>query len=165
MFKNERFIEIQKSIEKSKSKKYQDLISMYQKTHNIESVNNRLIKNKIDCPCLYVIQSFGYPTLYLQNSTQFSNKLNEIIYTNKIEKKYSQEDCLNLLFSSHDFSRESKGVEEASKYFFKKNIKDLNQSEKINLILMVDNSALNNPFRNKISLPIKIEKYRQLINK
>jgi len=113
MFKNERFIEIQKTIEKSKSKKYADLISIYKKTHSIENVNNRL----------------------------------------------------TFLFSSYAFSAESIGVEEASKYFFNKNIAELNQSEKINLVLMLDNSALYNPLRNKKSLPKKIEEYKQMINK
>jgi hypothetical protein len=165
MFKNERFIEIKTAIEKSKSKKYADLISIYQKTHNIENVNNRIIKNRKDCPCLSVVKNFAYPTLYEKNSSQIRNGINEIIYTNKIEKTFTQENCLTFLFSSYDFSRESKGVEEASKYFFNKNIEDLNQSEKINLVLMVDNSALYNPFRNKSLLPKKIEEYKKMINK
>jgi hypothetical protein len=165
MFKNERFIEIQKTIEKSKSKKYADLISIYKKTHSIENVNNRFIKSKKDCPCLSVIRNFGYPTLYVKNSSQIRNGINEIIYTNKIEKIFTQEDCLTFLFSSYDFSAESTGVEEASKYFFNKNIAELNQSEKINLVLMLDNSAQYNPLRNKKSLPKKIEEYKQMINK
>ena len=165
MFNNKRFIEIKKSIEKSKSKKYADLISIYQKTHSIENVNNRIRKSKKDCPCLTVIRNFGYPTLYVKNSSQIRNGINEIIYANKLEKTFTQEDCLIFLFSSYDFSRESKGVEEASKYFFNKNIEDLNQSEKINLILMVDNSALYNPLRNKELVKKKIEEYRQIINK
>ena len=165
MFKNKSFVEIQKSIEKSKSKKYADLISIFQKTHSIENVNNRFLKGKKDCPCLDVIRVYGYPSLYLKNSSQIRNGINEIIYANKIEKKFTQEDCLNFLFSSYDFTREIKGVEKASKYFFNKNLEELNQTEKINLILMVDNLGLYNPFRKNEVLKKKIEEYRQNINR
>ncbi len=165
MFNNQTFITITKSIEKSKTKKYLDLILIYSKTHNVENVNNRFIKNKKDCPCLDVIRCFGFPKLYPENSFKFRSDIYEIIYTNKLEESYTQEDCLFLLFSSYDFSNGIIGVDKASKYYFNKNYEQLNQSEKINLVLMIDNLALYNPFRNKKLLPKKIKEFKLMIDK
>ncbi len=163
MFKNKSFVEIQNSITKSQSKTYNEFISIYLKAHTVKDYNKRMLTNKKDCPCLDVIRSYGYPELYSHRSS-LRNGIDEAIYTNKLEEKFTQEDCLNFRFKYNDFSYKIIGIEKASEYFFHKKTSQLNQSEKINLVLMLDNSALYNPLRNGTYVKKKIEYYKKLIS-
>ena len=166
MFKNERFVEIQKSILESKSKNYSDLMLLFNKIEDIEKNKYEgLNRKKRDCPCLKVVKNLGYPNLYPERSSQISNKIVLNIYAKKIEESFTQNDCLKFLLASYEFHDKAKGIEEASFFFFGKQIKELSQDESISLILLLENSSLYNPLRNKIGLQIRINEYQLILKK
>ena len=73
----------------------------------------------------------------------------EYFLTREIEKSTSQKQCLNWIAQNFDFLHGAKGIQNASKFYFKKNLENLNENEMEILVKMLDNPVKNNPLRKK----------------
>ncbi len=76
-------------------------------------------------------------------------KLGAISLSWVIESKVTQKECLNWLAQNYDFINQTIGIKQASKKYFGKEIKDLNEKEFASLVVMMRNSNLYNPLRRK----------------
>ncbi|MVO11099.1 hypothetical protein GOQ30_18160 [Flavobacterium sp. TP390] len=76
----------------------------------------------------------------------------------KIEKETSQKEQLNYTLSTVDFVNNQIGVKNASKFYFGKEITELNENEIASLIVMTRNPALYNPKRRPEKLKAEVEK-------
>jgi membrane carboxypeptidase/penicillin-binding protein len=67
----------------------------------------------------------------------------------KAEAATTQKECLNCLFAKHDFLSNNIGPEQASIYYFNKQIEDLNDNEIETIINMLNNASYYNPHRRR----------------
>ena len=79
-----------------------------------------------------------------------------VLFTLKLERKYTQKECLKSVLMNSDYLYHNKGVKEAAHYYYKKELKELNQKERITLLLMLENPILYNPKRNRKMLQRKV---------
>ncbi|MBN8567949.1 MAG: transglycosylase domain-containing protein [Flavobacteriales bacterium] len=150
MFKRDDFIAIKEEINKSKKEDFKKLLSIYHKLYNSKSIKYIILNNsklglpKEDCPCLDVARYYG-----ANNSINFKIPFIKALFTLKLEKEFSQDDCLKLLLMKSDFLYGNIGIKEASKYFFNKELELLNERELIELVIMLENPILYDPIRNR----------------
>ena len=84
------------------------------------------------------------------NSSSFIRlKFRYITVTWLLEEKTTQKECFNWLVSKYDFLNNSKGLKQASKIYFNKELADLDEYELATFVIMSRNSSLYNPFRRK----------------
>lgn len=162
LYQNEKFILLKKSIENSKTEDLKEFVEIYNKTHNIISYKRSLLSG------------FDYKTgrspfrdvvafrLYEYSSPIKSSSKN-ILFALKLERDFTSDECLTYLFLNYDYLYGNKGIKDASKYFFKKDITNLNQKEKITLVLMLDNPSLYNPLRERDILKRRIKEYEKIL--
>jgi len=133
----EQYDVIVEEIQKAK-KQNESMIAMYGLV-NEKSLNNSSI-NKLfpwnwkedfyESPCLSVV-------INMYRSSHKERLINnEYIVAHRLEKEFSQEDCLNWLFENANYHYEAKGVEEAAQFYFKKPINELSNDELIGLIIL-----------------------------
>jgi membrane peptidoglycan carboxypeptidase len=84
-------------------------------------------------------------------------KLLEISLSWRIESETSQKECLNWLMEKSDFLYNSVGIKQASEFYFKKGISELNERELASLVIMANNPSLYNPLRRRKLLEEKVE--------
>ena len=84
-------------------------------------------------------------------------KLLEISLTWEIEKRTSQQECLNWITEKYDFLNQAKGIKQASKLYFKKTVENLNEKELAQIVIMLKNSSLYNPFRRQKLIDVKVQ--------
>ncbi|KIX20071.1 hypothetical protein SY27_16285 [Flavobacterium sp. 316] len=94
----------------------------------------------------------------MKNRT-FINRIRiELSLAMKIEKETSQKEQFNYTLSTVDFVNNQIGVKNASKFYFGKEIAELNENEIASLIIMIRNPALYNPKRRPEKLKAEVEK-------
>ena len=71
----------------------------------------------------------------------------EYFLTREIEKNTSQKQCLNWITQNFDFLYGAKGIENASEFYFEKNLSNLNEKEMDILVKMLDNPLKYNPLK------------------
>ena len=152
MFKDASFQELTKSIKTSKNENLENILKVYQKLYNDKSQ----IKNR-NCPCENDSNYIG--------PYRHGFSFTKMIYKLKIEKEFTEENCLKFDFLNADYLYGNKGVKQASKYYFNKEIDELNEKEIINLILMLENPSLHNPKRERNITKTKIEFIQKYINR
>lgn len=103
--------------------------------------------HKTECQSFNMAR-FIYPFVKKQNNNRLENLSFAYFLTLKIEKELSQEQCLSYLSRKFDFLYGNKGIEAASKFYFKKEVENLNPEELETLIQMCKNPVLYNPLRN-----------------
>lgn len=123
-----------------------DFIATYDEIHPITNINgitfDQLIENhKRKCPCLILARQIRIPVRKRFNANYY-------ILSSKLEKEFTQEECLSFLASEIDFLYENKGIKKASSYYFNKEMNSLNKEELQALIFMMENPILYNPKRN-----------------
>jgi hypothetical protein len=166
MFKRDDFIAIKDEINKSKNEDFKHFLNLYNKIYNQKSIKFYSLKNsklgfpKDDCPCLDVARYYG-----ANNLRNFKIPFVKILYTLKIEKEFSQEDCLKLILSKADLLYDNEGIKEASLYFFNKKIDSLDERELLELIIMLENPILFDPKRNREIRQNKILVYEKFLEK
>jgi len=101
-------------------------------------------KNSSDyrtCPCLNVARS----SFIFSDSRILGN---QYVLSWKIEKEFTQMQCLNYYVSNYDFMSQKIGLEQAAVFYFQKKSDELNEEEMSILSLSLRNSALYNPITN-----------------
>jgi hypothetical protein len=140
------------------------LIMMYNKVHDNaleKSTWNhfwKLVQEKpTKCPCFDAARSTYINTMHRL-------KENDYVISAQLEKKVTQRECLNYLFSNYNYSYNNTGVEEASLFYFQKTIGQLTEQEMIGLIIMQENVSLYNPKRFRDRFDKKVSEVQQRIN-
>lgn len=126
----------------------------FYKTYEIlkpNSLKNDLIMatlNKTECQSLEVARRIYY-AVRKNHQSRIKNLLFEYFLTKKIEKNTTQKQCLDWTTRNFNFLYKTKGIENASNFYFKKNLENLNENEMEILVKMLDNPVKNNPLRKK----------------
>ena len=72
---------------------------------------------------------------------------NEYVLAWKLEKEFTQKQCLDYYVRNFDFAQNKIGINAASNYYFNKEISELNFDENATLAIMLKNPFLYNPIR------------------
>lgn len=163
---NNSFDQVKLSQLKSKIEKAEpiptDFIEAYNHINPITSTNGILIDaikgNYLrECPCLNVAR---------MSFIHGENKLleNEYVLAWKLEKEFTQKQCLYLYAQQFDFLYNNKGIKSASEYFFHKKTDDLSYDEMATLILMFQNSSLYNPIKNPKLIEQKLNEIKTTVH-
>lgn len=157
-FDESKFSELKADIQKTKPLP-DEFLKIYNNIHPITNLNG-IVKDGFfekynrDCPCLMLARQLRIPS-----RKRF--QANYYFLASKLEKNFSQEECLSYLSSIRDFTYENRGIENASLFFFNKEINKLTKEEMQTLVLMMENPIKYNPKRN----PKEVEEKLNLINK
>jgi hypothetical protein len=90
--------------------------------------------------------------------------ITKLIYELKIEKEFSADDCIKFLFLNTDYKHGNIGIREASKFYFKKTLKELSEKEKLILIAIVENPSLYDPIRNPEGVANRVRIYQMILH-
>lgn len=101
-----------------------------------------IIRRSGSCPCNRLRHR-----LILNSETIWDQILNILAVSSYLERKLTQKECFNYTLLRTDFLYQNKGIEEASCYYFNKELADINDREIIKLIHMLSNSSYYNPKR------------------
>lgn len=82
----------------------------------------------------------------------------ELSLATKIDKEISPKEQLKFMFEQTDFANGQIGIKSASKFYFNKEINELNENEIASLIVMIRNPSLYNPKRRPEKLKAEVEK-------
>ena len=81
----------------------------------------------------------------------------------KLENNTTQRQCLNWIIKETDFGYGTTGMDSAAKYFFKKELSELNDREIATLVVMLKNTSLFNPIRRKKLVDTKVNNLMEKI--
>lgn len=164
LYQNEKFLLLKKSIESSKTEDLKEFVEIYNKTHKIISYKKSLLSGynyKLGRSPFRDVVNFR---LY-EYGSQIEANIKNTLYALKLEEDFTSDECLTYLFLNYDYLYGNKGIKDASKFFFKKGIENLNPKEKITLVLMLDNPSLYNPFRERDILKRRIMEYEKILQR
>ena len=140
IYKNEEFVFITTELKKAQKEDFQSFISTYNKIY-------AKIKEP-SCPCQNIANKI--------TNNPYTSLSKRTLYLLKIKKEFTHDECLKLVLIHYDFGFGKIGIKEASKFYLKKDLKQLNEKEIITLVVMFRNAALYNPIRNKERLDAKV---------
>ena len=163
MFNDDVFKSVKKELVKSRKEKLNNLIELYTETHDINSIKSSPFRNDIRfglCPSLDLVRYFGY-----NFKANIKLPFVKLIYALKIEKEFTNEECLKTLFLNCDYLNNNIGIRNASKYYFKKNYDSLNEKEILTLIVMFENPRLYDPIRRPEKVKSKVALFEKIIKK
>lgn len=149
MFKNEEFAYLTNALKESRKENFKSIIDIENKIYTV-------VKQR-RCNCETVTTSIS--------PYRHGFSLTKRIYLLKIEKEFSNNECLKYQLLNYDFGNNNIGVQNASKFYFGKTIDKLNVDEKITIVIMLENSSLYNPVRNKRGVRNKLLIYKKILNK
>lgn len=149
MFKNEEFIYLTNALKESRKENFKSII-------DIENKIYKVVKQR-RCNCETVTTYIG--------PYRHGFSLTKKIYLLKIEKEFSNNECLKFQLLNYDFGNNNIGLKNASKFYFGKTIDRLNENEIITIVIMLENSSLYNPVRNKKGIRNKLLVYKRILNK
>lgn len=148
-FKNEEFIYLTNSLKESRKENFKSIIEIYNAIH-------KKVKEK-RCSCETVTTYIG--------PNRHGISLTKKLYLLKIEKEFNNDECLKFQLIHYDFGNGNIGIINASKFYFGKTVEELSEEEKIIVLVMLENSALYNPIRNKKGVMIKVRIYQRILRK
>ena len=128
---------------------------------------NSIISNEVyhKNPSIQLIQISGLVWKKSLVTNNFYYKLIELSLTWKIEEKTTQKECLNWVAEHYDFTNNIKNIQNASIFYFNKNLENLNESELIGLIVLMKNPRLYNPIRQKERYETKVNQILMKLKK
>ena len=170
MFENETFVELKKQISNSTNQDLNEITDVYKKTHDINSVIGHFLTARKDfpkseSPALTAVLYVNPHLLHETNRNSLIIPIRNGIYGRKLENEFSNENLIKYQFENADYLYGNKGVRSASKFYFDKNLSELNKDEKLTLIFMLDNPSLYNPKRHPDRVEKKLKTYREILNK
>lgn len=149
MFKNEEFVYLTNALKESRKENFKSIIDIENKIYKVVK------KRRCNCESA---------TTYI-GPYRHGFSLTKKIYLLKIEKEFSNNECLKFQLLNYDFGNNNIGLKNASKFYFGKTIDKLNEDEIITIVIMLDNSGLYNPVRNKKGVRNKLLLYKRILNK
>lgn len=78
---------------------------------------------------------------------RFFQKVKEYVISIRLERQYTKSEILTMYLNKYDFLNQAVGIRSASRIYFGKEPKELNQEESAMLVGMLKNSSLFNPIR------------------
>lgn len=150
MFQDEEFVFINKEVKNAQNEDLKAIIDIHNKIYEkIEEPN---------CPCQTVANN-------IRINGRNTSLVKRALYLLKIKKEFSPDECLKFVLMNYDFGNKNIGIKAASKFYFNKNIDNLNEKEIITLVVMLKNSALYNPIRNPKGVANKVKVFQEILNR
>ncbi len=149
IFKDEEFVYLTKSLKESRKENFKSIIEIYNTIH-------KTVKEK-RCSCETATTYIG--------PYRHGFSLTKKLYLLKIEKEFYNNECLKFQLIHYDFGKGNIGIINASKFYFGKTVEELNEEEKIIVLVMLENSSLYNPIRNKKGIMNKVRVYQRILKK
>ncbi len=136
----------------------EDFIDVFDEINPITNMSGIIYDGFIEesnraCPCFYVARMsfiFGHSRM----------KSNTYIMAWKLEKDFTQKQCLSYFARIYDYMNQNTGIDQASEFYFKKHITDLNEEEMSVLTLVMRNSSLYNPLRNMHGIKARLKELK-----
>lgn len=101
-------------------------------------------------------------TLFLNNEFSIKRKIRELLIAFQLEKKFTKNEILTLYLNNVPFGYGINGVQAASRFFFDKDVSEINYSEASSLVTVISNPT----FYSFIRFPQNHRtKQRQVLNK
>ncbi|MFC7772401.1 transglycosylase domain-containing protein [Flavobacterium sp. GCM10027622] len=147
MFNNEEFTRLKLALKKAEHEDLSSLVDLYNIIYEAEDKKN--------CPCEVITKSVDPFRHQISPRTK--------IYSLKAKKDFGHDNCLKIELLQCDYLHGTIGVKSAANYYFNKSLKDLNEKEKITLLVMLENPALYNPKRRKEKVEEKVKLYQNII--
>jgi len=148
MFEDDEFIYLTNKLKETEKQDLKFFVDAYKKVNE---------KNKYRrCECEVATTYIG--------PYRHGRSITKMIYVLKIEREFSNDQCLKFQFLNADYLSGNKGIKDAAKFYFKKNLEQLNEEEKLILIVMLDNPTLYNPIRRKEKVMNKVRLYKEILN-
>lgn len=156
IFDSEKFKQLTTALDQAKEESFEGIVETYDSIYTSPSFKELAMSNLFSyshkqCPCLNITRMHHF---YYNN--RFESVYEGVFFTLKLERKYTQSECLKLLLKDSDYLYHNRGIKEAAHYYYNKELKDLNQKERITLILMLENPTLYNPIKNTERLQKRI---------
>jgi hypothetical protein len=119
------------------------------------SVFRGILYSEMECPCLRVASMIFY--------RKPKNRItgNQYVLAMKLERELTYRECLRIVVKNYDFNNNCIGAHAAAKFYFKKPLNDLSDREIATLVIMLKNSSLYNPLKEKRQMLLN-EKLSQL---
>jgi hypothetical protein len=152
MFEKKEFVYLTNKLKDSRKEGLKSFTDIYNKVNSVNTVE----KEK-RCPC-------EVSTNYIEQY-RHGYSLTKLIYRLKIEREFTNDDCLKFLLLNYDFGYKNIGINAASKFYFNKSINNLNQEETITLVVMLKNSALYNPIRNPKGVANRVKVFQAILKR
>jgi hypothetical protein len=149
IYKNDDFIFITKEVKKAQKEDFENFIFTYNKIYTKIKEPN--------CPCQNVANNIRF-------DPRNRSLAKRVLYWIKIKKEFTHDECLKFILKRNDFCFDNIGIKEASRFYFKKDLKQLNEREIVTLIVMYKNPALYNPIRNKERLETKVLLFQKTLH-
>lgn len=148
IYQNDEFVTLTNKLKDTKKENLNAFILIYEK------INSKTREKK--CQCDRATDYIG-PYRHGYSPTK-------LLYKLKIQRKFTQTDCFKYILLNTNFKStystcnyKTFGVKEASKFYFTKNVEQLNRIEVITLFAMLQNPSLYDPRRNKEGLYMRVK--------
>jgi penicillin-binding protein 1A len=79
---------------------------------------------------------------------KFKQKFKEYVIATRLERQYTKQEIIAMYYNIYDFGNNGDGIRSATRIYFGKEPKDIDQEEAAMLVGMFKNSSLYNPTRN-----------------
>ena len=149
VFKNDEFVFLSKELKNTHS---EDLKS-------IVDIQNKIYQRSKESPC-YCEDAANYIGPY-----RHGYSLTKLLYILKVKLNFTPDECLNFLLLNNNFGHGNKGIKEASTFYFKKDITQLNKKEILVLLTVFKNPGLYDPIRNPEGVKNRANLLERVVNK
>lgn len=149
IFKNDEFVFLSKELKNTPN---EDLKS-------IVDIQNKIYQRSKESPC-YCEDAANYIGPY-----RHGYSLTKLLYILKVKLNFIPDECLNFLLLNNNFGHGNKGIKEASKFYFKKDITQLNKKEILVLLTVFKNPGLYDPIRNPEGVKNRANLLERVVNK
>jgi len=92
---------------------------------------------------------------------RMSQKFKEYVISTRLERQYTKQEIIAMYYNTYDFGNYADGIRSATRIYFGKEPKDINQEEAAMLVGMFKNSSLYNPVTN----PVGVRNRRNVVYK
>lgn len=147
IFKNEEFIHLERAIAEAQNKEYEEFQELYLKIYD---------DDKHLCPC-------EIATHYIRPYRHGFSPTKKL-YVQRLNRKFTQKDCITFLLINQAFPHNNEGIEEASIFYFSKTLQQLSRREKITIIALLKNTSLYNPIRNPKAVENRVRILEEKLN-
>jgi len=125
----------------------ESFIKVYDQVNGFSTTNQIILHQFFSdyskhCPCLELTYNQRHLFNYKERFTG-----NRYVLAWKFEKELSPDQCLNALAAYYDFTHDARDIYQAARFYFQRELGDLNWDEMATLSLMMRNSSLYNPRR------------------